>query len=557
MKTKLKQNSGFAVAGVIAVLAIASLMGTALFAYSVTSLRSVRFATEDTKAEYLAQAGVEIGTYAYQSAVLGSSDIDDTSYANFVADLADPDVSASSTEVHLVWDKSSRKYKFTNDTSYLSNTDNYLNVGYFTVKLTTSELEYYNAYSDIDPTTGYPKEKIKGYARVVTATGHSGKQNKTYTSTGYFPDTLSASGSNIYSADGIIQSPKSGKGNFTSVGDDVKVDIDREFTTRIMKWLTGQNSFTLGSINITPYAFASVGNLILDKPRNSDTIRFYDPNNTSPTIDSNSQVNSSNAVTFVAGDSIFVNANIDVTPTKGGLNAISLVGQNIVINGNVELYVYCLPDTSNQTLIRSIINTATRGYGIGKLVVSVPITFDESTKEKVPHPAYTDKLGNSILEGASFMTAGKIFFGGNVTITVEIANEGKHRYRAFNAGDVYYFDSNAKVMAKDTTGGNREVYGIDLMQYFFERAVNNGEYGTKTLRRFNTILDFYFSDPDVNGGKHINKYTGLKDGSKDVDVLYIIPKNNVRRYKELVPPTPFSASTINWGPVPGSTDSGD
>ena len=95
------------------------------------------------------------------------------------------------------------------------------------------------------------------------------------------------------------------------------------------------------------------------------------------------------------------------------------------------------------------------------------------------------------------------------------------------------------------------------MQYFFERAVNNGEYGTKTLRRFNTILDFYFSDPDVNNGKHINKYVGLKEGSTDVDVLYLIPKNNVRRYKELVPPTPFSTSTINWGPVPGSDNAGD
>ncbi len=557
MKKNLKQSGGFAVAGVVVLLTILSLLGTALFAYSVISLRSVRFATEDTKAEYLAQAGVEIGAYAYQNAVLEAGESDDGSYASFIADLSDPEISANSTEVHLVWDKTSHKYIFSNDASYLSNTSKYINVGYFTVKLTASELEYYNAYSEIDPATGYPKEKVKGVARVVTATGHSGKSDKTYTATGYFPDTLSASGSKIYTADGIIQVPTSGKGNYTTKGDRVKIDIDREFTTRIMKWLTGQNSFTLDSIYITPYGLASVGNLILDKPRNSSTIRFYDPENPNPTLDTGCKIERSNAIAFAAGSSIFVNANIDTTPQKGGLNSLSLSGQNIVINGSVELYVYCLPDTSNQTLIRSILNTATRGYGIGKFTVSVPIIFDEDSKEKVPKPAYVDKLRNSFLEGASFNSAGKIFFGGNVTITVEIANEGKHRYRAFNAGDVYYFDSNAKVMTRDTTGHNTDVYGIDLMQYFLERAVNEGQYGDKTLKRFRTVLDFYFSDPDVNNGKHINRYTGLKNGSIDVDVLYPIPKGQVRRYKELVPPTPFSSSTINWGPVPGTTDSGD
>ena len=260
---------------------------------------------------------------------------------------------------------------------------------------------------------------------------------------------------------------------------------------------------------------------------------------------------------FAAGSSIFVNANIDTTPNRGGLNSLALYGQNVVVNGNIELYVYCLPETSNQTLIRSIINTATRGYGVGKLIVGVPITFDEDTHEKIVHPAYVDKLGNTFLEGASFNNAGKIFFGGNVTITVEIANEGKHRYRAFNAGDVYYFDAYAKVMTKGTSSANSEVYGIDLMQYFFEKAVADGQYGAKTLKRFSTILDFYFSDPDVNDGKHINRYTGLKQGSIDVDVLYKIPTGNVRRYKELVPPTPFSSSTINWGPVPGVESSGD
>ena len=56
MKTKLKQNGGFAIVSVVFLLFVLSLMGTAMYMYSVTSLRSVRFLSDRKKAEYLADA---------------------------------------------------------------------------------------------------------------------------------------------------------------------------------------------------------------------------------------------------------------------------------------------------------------------------------------------------------------------------------------------------------------------------------------------------------------------------------------------------------------------
>ncbi|MDO4831418.1 MAG: hypothetical protein Q4A46_08080, partial [Clostridia bacterium] len=436
MKTKLKQNGGFAIVGVIFLLLVLSLLGTAMFAYSVTSLRSLRFSTEGKKAEYLAKAGVEVAAYAYQTAF---SDMNktgiDPSYGKFISDINGLDGEAESEPVYLIWNGDTAKYEFLSTDPNSSGLENFVYIGYFTVKIETEELEFINTYK--------PEETIVGQAKQFVATGHSGKNGTTYVSYGFFPDSTSGAGKKFYTDDGFIQFPTdstpSNKDSYTpyaSMADSpFKIEIRRFFTTKFFKWLTGQDSFNLADIYIMPFGAVSAGNFVLDKPANSDTIRFYAGQSgysatAGNTLNYNgskydSSSNYCNSVVFAAGDSIFVQANLDVTPAKGGLNAISLSGQNIVVNGNIEMYVYCLPDTSNQTLIRSIVNTATKGYGLGKVILGVPVIWDADASngpdqpkgKKVPQPAYTDSLGNGILSGASFMSAGKVYFGGNVTVT--------------------------------------------------------------------------------------------------------------------------------------------
>ena len=47
-----------------------------------------------------------------------------------------------------------------------------------------------------------------------------------------------------------------------------------------------------------------------------------------------------NIVSFVGMNDLFVNTDIDVTPTKKNYNIMFLKGNNIVINGDIEIFAY-------------------------------------------------------------------------------------------------------------------------------------------------------------------------------------------------------------------------
>ena len=67
-KLQINFKSGMALPAVLIILMIVSVLGTALYAYSMQSIRSVRFASDAKKSEYLARAGVESAAFAYQQA---------------------------------------------------------------------------------------------------------------------------------------------------------------------------------------------------------------------------------------------------------------------------------------------------------------------------------------------------------------------------------------------------------------------------------------------------------------------------------------------------------
>lgn len=70
MKHKiLKGNSGASIIFVLILLAILSVMGTSLYAYSMQSLDVMKWGFDSARAKYLARAGVEQAAYAYQSAI--------------------------------------------------------------------------------------------------------------------------------------------------------------------------------------------------------------------------------------------------------------------------------------------------------------------------------------------------------------------------------------------------------------------------------------------------------------------------------------------------------
>ena len=103
MKSRLKQNGGFALTAVIALLFILSLMGTAMYAYTMTSLRTVRFLSDRKKAEYLAQAGAEAASYAYQLAVNNKGT--DSDVNEFIVETSEDGDKIETNKIYLIWNK--------------------------------------------------------------------------------------------------------------------------------------------------------------------------------------------------------------------------------------------------------------------------------------------------------------------------------------------------------------------------------------------------------------------------------------------------------------------
>jgi hypothetical protein len=472
---------------------------------------------------------------------------------------------AESDFVYMAWHKSDKKYVYLD--SEPTDTDVYDYIGKFKVKIETVELEFTNPVSKDDV--------IVGTAKQFTGYGYSAKSDDTVTvAKGYIPDAVNTSNQGFYNSKGTIQYPSNPSYDnaeslkpYSSMGKkEIEVKINREYITRLFKWLTGSSSLTFKTIKARPYTGSAAGNMILSAPTSGDTIHFYQGSSVNDgTADSGFRFNNtthqntnlstlsveydySNSLAFASSENVFVQANLDVTPKQGNFNSVYLVGKNIIINGNIELYVYCVPDTSNQSLLRIIFNTYTGRYGMGKVLVGVPVSYNEEDDENVLEPPYNDETNSGILDDADFQHAGKIFFGGNVTVTIEIANEGKHRYRLFNAGDVYYYDAEAEIVTNNVNDTKDDVtYGIDLLQYFLENAIAHQSFGTKTLDRFRTILQLYYSEESSDTANYSPRYV-ISNGYGRItyDAMYKIPTNEIARYPELVPPSPADASGLVW-----------
>jgi hypothetical protein len=180
--------------------------------------------------------------------------------------------------------------------------------------------------------------------------------------------------------------------------------------------------------------------------------------------------------------------------------------------------------------------------------------------------------------------SGKVFFGGNVYVNITMPSVGTYRYRAFQSGDVYYFDADYKNTRKTLLGltdgtlatdaGNG---GIDLFRYFLEKSIATNRYSTNVLGRFSDIIDFYYGNSGdgaalvVKGGVATRAYVQYKVDSKGVstgetllyDAMRKIDQNFSKttgkneegdRFPSIIPPNPGDASALKWGKPEVSDD---
>ena len=103
----LKNNQGVALSMVMVLLFVMSILGTAMYVYTMQSLKVLEFGTARQKAEYLARSGIEASVFMYQDAMLqynseeglrdfidqatddGNPDTDETITTNWVYVLSD------------------------------------------------------------------------------------------------------------------------------------------------------------------------------------------------------------------------------------------------------------------------------------------------------------------------------------------------------------------------------------------------------------------------------------------------------------------------------------
>lgn len=581
MKTKLRQNSGFAIISVVFLLLVLSLMGTAMYMYSVTSLRSVRFLSDRKKAEYLAQSGVEAASYAYQLAVSGGARNATASALVNTRDANGKPLDISSNVVYLVYDRSATEnnhYKYVKSDAINSYSDDQI-IGHYTVTITAStEKSVANILqedsSSLSGVTAYPVE-INESIREIEAVGKVGKEGQNGVSArkkAYLAEPVQALGT-YYGDDGIIDGGITNKKKTINYTDesgtektkDVPIaktaafEVLGQYSTGstlqikislfnnipfIGKYIGIENSYPINlSSSTVPILMAyTTGNMIMGEP-SAGTISF--------------KKNQSNMVSFIGKKNLFVNTGIDVTPTKTNFNVMYLRGDTIVINGDIEIYVYGYMRSSSSLLSRlfgqgltNMYNALAGNYCWSTVVIGTSNIETASEVDPVHTSVYTlaptiESTGVTYPTTGGYGRCGKVFFGGNVFVNLQIPNVGTYRYKVFDAGDVYYYDDNLAQYQ-----GGKEGYGIDLFKYFVDYSIATKRYSDNVLSRFAEVMGMYYSTTDQtpttyaigDDGGNLT-YCAMRKIERNASGSFIFPQDT---YKSLVPPDPTDGTALTW-----------
>ena len=571
-KININPRSGMALPAVLIILMIVSVLGTALYAYSMQSIRSVRFASDAKKAEYLARAGVESAAFAYQQATnkITDSVVGDKVNSFFNSLNANADNKIESNIIYLVWDNGTYKYVQESEANAYTGKNK---IGYFKVTVEevskTETINVANYQSTYNASTGENSaskvsettKDITTGIKIFTAAGYAGDTSRVKTA--YLDNSVLCSGS-YYGADGLVDGKYTDEGTngghttaLSSATTPFVQSGSYKTTSKIQfkwKWLSSwfpsifsdPDPISISSESI-PFALAySAGNLIVNEPSDDvNTISF--------------KSGQSNFVSFVAMNNCFVQTNVNTEASNGRFNSIVFKGKNVVMDGNVELYAYGFTRTS-AGLFNNLgkLNDMLAGkYRYGTVVVSCLDGYGADNRyNTAPY-----KYGRS----------GKVFFGGNVYVNITMPSVGTYRYRAFKAGDVYYFDADYKNTRKTLLGltdgslatdaGNG---GIDLFRYFLEKSIATNKYSTNVLGRFSDVLDFYYGNSGdgatltVKNGVATRAYVqyevnsqGVSTGTILYDAMRKIDNSTGNEYGDrlvsIVPPNPGDASAIKWG----------
>lgn len=578
MKTKLKENNGFAIVSVLFLLVVLSMMATAMFLYSITSLRSVRYLSDRKKAEYLAQAGVESASYAFQLAVKSQ----ETAAKDLIVQTGNEGDIINSNKVYMVYKDGA--YSYVEDVS--SYKDDEI-IGYYEVEIESKPMKIVQKAIKNDKTAGslsspsgteasfkqYLVEISEGQ-RVFTATGHAHKNNATARKKAYISEPSQGLGRFYDAETGVIDASLSG-GSKTLTYTDANGNTETQsvpVATNSAYSVLGEyktaSQFTINyslfeNVPILNRFLATAGSIPIPVPGGSRTIPilmgFTSGNmilNSPKSGEIKFKENQDNMVALIGETNLFVNSNVDVTPSMSKFNTLFLRGNNIVIGGDIEMYVYGFQKLKLFQGLSNLVTAFGQRYALGSVVIGTPNPETSTNTDPVNnnniYRAKVFKLNESTgvyekeKEVNGYGKCGKVFFGGDVFVNVEIPNVGTYRYKVFSSGDTYYFDDDLPAYEGGPVG-----YGIDLFKYFVDNAVASGKYTENVNERLGQIMALYYSGT----GKAPTSYvTGVENS--EGKPTGVITYNAMRKidmdkfgqdtYASLIPPDATDATSLKW-----------
>ena len=577
MKKYLNNKDGMALPMVLILMSIVMIMSTGLAVLAYNSYVSVRWMDEEKQAYYLARAGVEAASYAYQE-VVGNPTSAEASRFVKVGENGDDNTIITSSKVYAYYTKSSSNqntmwdgFDFSLDAATTSDPGYF---GYFEVNIGNGADLVRVANSEKE--SGF--EEVETPVKVFESIAHVGDVARAVY--GYISPAETISGTTLYNDEGELKR-EVGAGAFTKKDEivinyetlDTSTNINEEdgFITRLGKWAESIFKGFLNQVykqfanakdskgnylfpnfprnrHIDMYSKVSDSTLVLTKPENSKVIKGGPKTANTTAGKDGAQNYGDNFYVISSGGNLFLqDVGIDATPEKGQYNSIGLYGDQIVIDGNIVLYAYITnPDSLTGSALSSTISLLGNRFCLGTVMLGHGRVYDKNDSKLFTGKGITDENGNDV-------AANKVYFNGNVVLKLYTQGTGVETFRIFNAGDMaYFYGSYTDTTEVNTSGGKKEKEstGIDLLKYFIDAVLAERDgyhiYGDAVKEKMQMIKDIYYgSDTDsyFKGNTVLFQRLEVTTDNKGS----VLVNGQKGRIQEIVPPMPSSSTTISWG----------
>lgn len=588
MKKYLNNKDGMALYMVLIIMTILMIFASSLALFAYDSLLSVRWMSNEKRAYYLARAGVEAASYAYQVASTESENYSTSSdfgsmdeFTQIVAAARDGATTKNADGTYTAPVKSNTIYAYYTaadgeglykgiEFKTTGNTDDPACLGSFVVEIGKG-IDLRQERSTENDT--YAEASYDVVAFKCTATCGASSSNISQSSRrtsvvyGYIAEAESATRLKLYDDYGVFNNSSftaeektyidvdTGKTYDTSGEDKTLIGIINNINNFLKGWvkdvIMDMTDFE-DTKEVQPYSKTVGGDLILETPAKSKTIKA--PGTVIPLKDEDGNVYDDGIVdhlyVVMAGKNIFVNAGIDATPEKTGFTVVGLYGDQIVIDGDITMEVYI----TNPDAIASK-NPITMGIAASRFRIGTVILGSSTSSGSCKDPLSASQGGIQV-DGEKIDGVNKVFFNGNVNLKVYTQGATTQTYRVFSAGDVVYFYGGYKAADySESTDGETATdangtKGIDLLKFFIDASLadlEGFEQNSVTKGKLEQIKEFYYG-ADSSYQSYVTDDTVLmrKIIVKETTDSYLVD-GDIKNIPTIIQPSEGAGAEIVWG----------